>query len=79
MPAPEDQLRLTLWGVRGSIPTPVPKNLGYGGNTICIEIRYPGLPPIILDGGSGIRELGLALTREFPAGGDCHLFFTHFH
>jgi len=74
-----DQLRLKLWGVRGSIPTPVSANLGYGGNTICIEVRYAGLPPLIFDGGSGLRELGLVLTREFPAGGACHFFFTHFH
>lgn len=74
-----DQLRLKLWGVRGSIPTPVAGNLGFGGNTISIEVRYPGLPPIIFDGGSGLRELGIALMREFPAGGSCHIFFTHFH
>lgn len=79
MAAPDDQLRLKLWGVRGSIPTPVTANLGYGGNTLCIEVRYAGLPPIIFDGGSGLRELGIALAREFPAGAACHIFFTHFH
>jgi phosphoribosyl 1,2-cyclic phosphodiesterase len=73
------ELRLKLWGVRGSIPTPAAGNMGYGGNTMCIEVRYGSLPPIIIDGGSGLRELGTALAREFPAGGPCHLFFTHFH
>jgi phosphoribosyl 1,2-cyclic phosphodiesterase len=77
--APEQQLRLKIWGARGSIPTPEASNLGYGGNTSCIEIRYPGLSPLVFDAGSGIRELGTALTREFPAGGECHVFFTHFH
>ena len=72
-------MRLKVWGVRGSIPTPVATNLGYGGNTACIEVRCPGLPDIILDGGSGIRELGMALMREFPTGSECHIFFTHFH
>ena len=72
-------MRVKLWGVRGSIPTPVAANLGYGGNTTCIEVRHAGQPPIIFDGGSGLRELGVALTREFPAGGPCHIFFTHFH
>lgn len=70
---------MKLWGVRGSIPTPIAANLGYGGNTTCIEVRHAGLPPMILDGGSGLRELGVALMREFPAGGLCHFFFTHFH
>lgn len=74
-----DLLRLKLWGVRGSIPTPVTANLGYGGNTICIEVRHAALPPIIVDGGSGLRELGVALAGEFPAGTSCHIFFTHFH
>ena len=34
---------------------------------------------MIFDGGSGIRQLGLALRQEFPAGGACHVFFTHLH
>lgn len=70
---------MKLWGVRGSIPTPGPHHVRFGGNTLCIEVRHPALPPLIVDGGSGLRELGLALTREFPAGGACHVFFTHFH
>jgi phosphoribosyl 1,2-cyclic phosphodiesterase len=73
------QTRLKIWGARGAIPTPQASHLGYGGNTSCIEVRYPGLPPVIVDGGSGIRDLGTALMREFPAGGECHIFFTHFH
>lgn len=56
--------RLKLWGVRGSIPVPGPSTVRYGGNTSCIEVRADG-EIIILDAGSGIRELGLALEREF--------------
>ena len=63
--SPGGRLQLKLWGVRGSIPTPVAANLGFGGNTICIEVRYPGLPPIIIDGGSGLRELGIASRANF--------------
>ncbi|MGA3187064.1 MAG: MBL fold metallo-hydrolase [Bryobacteraceae bacterium] len=72
MPAPLD---LTFWGVRGSIPTPVAENLGYGGNTACITIRLPGHPPLIFDAGSGIRALGNSLAEETTL----HLFLTHFH
>src|ERR1700692_3568480 len=68
-------LDLTFWGVRGSIPTPVPDNLGFGGNTACIAIRYPGHPLLILDAGSGIRSLGKTLVNETTL----HLFLTHFH
>jgi phosphoribosyl 1,2-cyclic phosphodiesterase len=72
-------LQMKFWGVRGSIPTPQTENLGFGGNTPCMEIRYPGLPPLIFDGGSGLRRLGLSLLNEFPSGGECRVFLTHFH
>ncbi len=55
---------LRFWGVRGSIPTPGPGTVVYGGNTTCVELRADG-EIIILDAGSGIRGLGLALAREF--------------
>lgn len=53
-----------FWGVRGSIPTPGPTTVYYGGNTSCIEVRADG-ELIILDAGSGIRPLGHALAAEF--------------
>jgi len=66
---------LTFCGVRGSIPTPVPENLGFGGNTACVAIRVPGHPPLIFDGGSGICRLASTLRGEK----DLHIFLTHFH
>lgn len=53
-----------FWGVRGSIPTPGPGTVHYGGNTSCIEIRADG-EIIILDAGSGLRLLGQQLVSEF--------------
>ena len=53
-----------FWGVRGSIPSPGPGTVLYGGNTSCVELRADG-EIVILDAGSGIRGLGLALAREF--------------
>lgn len=53
-----------IWGVRGSIPVPGPTTLRYGGNTSCVELRADG-EIIILDAGSGIRPLGLAMDKEF--------------
>jgi phosphoribosyl 1,2-cyclic phosphodiesterase len=73
------ELEIQFWGVRGSTPTPVAENLGTGGNTTCLELRRSGCQPIIFDAGTGIRQLGISLMKEFPAGGACHLFFTHFH
>ncbi|MBA2433544.1 MAG: response regulator, partial [Chthoniobacterales bacterium] len=56
--------RLKFWGVRGSIPVPGSSTVGYGGNTSCIEVRADG-EIIILDAGSGMRGLGIALEAEF--------------
>jgi len=71
--------RVKFWGVRGSIPTPGPGTVQYGGNTSCVEVRADG-EIIILDAGSGIRRLGLALAKEFrdrPM--DVTLLITHTH
>jgi phosphoribosyl 1,2-cyclic phosphodiesterase/ActR/RegA family two-component response regulator len=68
-----------FWGVRGSIPTPGPSTVLYGGNTSCVELRADG-EIVILDAGTGIRGLGLALAREFqdqPIGVTVLLTHTH--
>jgi phosphoribosyl 1,2-cyclic phosphodiesterase len=73
-------MRIKLWGVRGSTPTPERRNSRYGGNTPCIEIRLENGTLIILDCGSGLRSLGKSLLREFgehPIRG--YVFMTHFH
>lgn len=56
--------RLKFWGVRGSIPTPGPDTVFYGGNTSCVEVRADR-EIIVFDAGSGIRPLGVALNEEF--------------
>jgi len=56
--------RLKFWGVRGSIATPGTDTVYYGGNTSCVEVRV-GSEIIVLDAGTGIRRLGLALEEEF--------------
>lgn len=71
--------RIKFWGVRGSIPVPGPSTVGYGGNTTCVEIRTNG-DIIILDAGSGIRELGLDLEKEFGSAPiNLTLLLTHTH
>jgi phosphoribosyl 1,2-cyclic phosphodiesterase len=65
--------------VRGSIPTPGPGTVRYGGNTSCVEVRC-GDEIIILDAGTGLRPLGLALLAEFknkPV--NLTLLITHTH
>jgi phosphoribosyl 1,2-cyclic phosphodiesterase/CheY-like chemotaxis protein len=63
-PVVDGKTVVTFWGVRGSIPTPGPTTVGYGGNTSCVEVRAGG-QIIVLDGGTGLRPLGRALMNEF--------------
>src|ERR1700736_2300708 len=71
--------RLKLWGVRGSLPLPGPGTVRYGGNTSCVEVRADG-EIIVLDAGTGIRALGLALDKEFgPQTIKLTLLITHTH
>jgi phosphoribosyl 1,2-cyclic phosphodiesterase len=62
--APDGTTRVKFWGVRGSVPSPGPETVYYGGNTSCVEVRADG-ELIILDAGTGIRPLGRHLQREF--------------
>ncbi|HEY8075824.1 MAG TPA: MBL fold metallo-hydrolase [Labilithrix sp.] len=69
-------MRITFWGVRGSIPSPGPDTVGVGGNTSCVEVRA-GKLLIVFDGGTGLRLLGKKLVKEMPF--TAHLFFSHVH
>ena len=71
-----------FWGVRGSIPSPGPNTVRYGGNTLCLELRLQDPKRlIIIDAGSGIRELGDSLCNGHPINGDvkAEIFLTHTH
>ena len=75
-------MKVKFWGVRGSIPCPGPKTMKYGGNTSCIELRFPDIDRlIIIDAGSGIRELGnFMMANDLPKGPiKTDLFLTHTH
>lgn len=69
-------MKFRFRGTRGSMPAPGPSTVKYGGNTTCIEVQC-GDDLIIIDGGSGIRELGLELTAGAPRRFD--IFITHTH
>jgi phosphoribosyl 1,2-cyclic phosphodiesterase len=71
-------MELRFWGARGSLPTPGPATVRYGGNTLCVEVRI-GSRLIIIDAGSGIRVLGDALAAAGqPVDADLLLSHTHF-
>jgi len=70
-------MRVKIWGCRGSIPAPGPETVRYGGNTSCIEVVLPDGSVLVLDAGTGIRNLGLELERRGTR--RIHLFLTHLH
>jgi len=73
------RVTVRFWGTRGSIPTPGPRTIRYGGNTACVEIRC-GSMIMMLDCGTGAREMGLALQREFEGRPvDVSVFVGHTH
>lgn len=72
-------MKVTFWGVRGSIPSPGPETVRVGGNTPCVEIRTPDNDLLILDAGTGIRLLGEQIEREGSGRVIGHIFLSHTH
>ncbi len=70
-------MRVKFWGVRGTIPTPGPTTVRYGGKTLCIEVETDDGQLIILDAGTGIRDLGIHLAGKSPL--NCSVFISHTH
>ncbi|MBN2539843.1 MAG: MBL fold metallo-hydrolase [Deltaproteobacteria bacterium] len=60
----EGSIKVTFWGVHGTLTVPGQKTLRYGGNTPCVSLQFPGDTLVILDGGSGIKELSNHLLSE---------------
>lgn len=70
-------MKVRFWGVRGSIASPGPQTVRYGGNTTCIEVRSDDGSLIILDAGTGIFPLAQHLLKQLPVRAD--IFMTHTH
>lgn len=76
-------MKVKFWGVRGSIPTPGPGTVRYGGNTTCMQLldgdkgAFDG-EYLLIDAGSGIREAGLELMK-MPKPLKINLLITHTH
>lgn len=74
-------MKFRFWGVRGSIPSPGPRTVRYGGNTSCIEVRTDDDTLIILDAGTGIFQLAqhLVQRQQSCAPVVANIFITHSH
>jgi phosphoribosyl 1,2-cyclic phosphodiesterase len=69
-------MQLKVWGARGSIPAPGPEMVHYGGNTSCVQLTLSDGTDLILDAGTGIRGLGIALATQMPK---VNILLTHLH
>lgn len=69
---------LTLRGVRGSTPASGPGTARYGGRTICLSASAGDNRTLVIDCGTGMRDL-----QEELAGGEgghgFDVFLTHYH
>jgi phosphoribosyl 1,2-cyclic phosphodiesterase len=70
-------MQARVWGCRGSLAAPGPETVRYGGNTSCVEVRLGGGSTLVLDAGTGIRALGVAIDRE-PVD-ELHILLSHLH
>ncbi len=71
-------MKIRIWGCRGSLPTPGQNTLRYGGNTTCIELRLDDGSVVVIDAGTGIRNLGKKLAEEQNLK-EIYLLLTHSH
>jgi phosphoribosyl 1,2-cyclic phosphodiesterase len=68
-------VKLKIWGVRGSIPAPGPRTARYGGNTSCVQLTLTDDSVLVLDAGSGIRDLGPSCEEVHRI----NILLTHLH
>lgn len=74
--------KITFWGTRGSIPTPGAPTARYGGNTPCVSLERTDRNAdrmVILDAGTGIRQLGRKLTQQRNGSVAVDLLLSHTH
>jgi phosphoribosyl 1,2-cyclic phosphodiesterase len=70
-------MKVTVWGCRGTLASPGPETVGFGGQTSCVALDLSDGSLLILDAGTGIRPLGMALGRDHPRRID--ILITHLH
>jgi phosphoribosyl 1,2-cyclic phosphodiesterase len=68
-------MKVTVWGARGSVPSPGPETNRYGGNTSCLQVTLSDGTILVLDAGTGIRSMGLCV----PELKRVNVMLTHLH
>jgi len=72
-------MRVRFWGTRGSIATPGPETIHFGGNTSCVEVCMEAGGRVIFDCGTGARALGLELITRAPKPISAAILLSHTH
>jgi CheY-like chemotaxis protein/phosphoribosyl 1,2-cyclic phosphodiesterase len=72
-------MRVRFWGTRGSIATPGPDTVRFGGNTSCVAVRTNAGAYVIFDCGTGARALGAALMAQSPGPISVTILLSHTH
>lgn len=69
-------MKITFYGVRGSMPAPGKDTVIFGGNTSCVHVELENGDDVILDAGTGIAKLGNKL-QQFKS--DITILLSHNH
>lgn len=72
----EPSVTVKFWGVRGCIPSPGASTVRYGGNTSCVSIDFGSDKILILDAGTGIREMGKTIAKHIA---EIYILLSHSH
>ena len=74
-----NKTKIRFWGCRGSFPTPDKDKMIYGGDTSCVEIKTFDNQLIILDMGSGLKNLGQKIVNDTTYPDQINIFLSHYH
>lgn len=69
-------MKVKFWGTRGSLASPSPETVRYGGNTSCVSVEGPEGSLLVLDAGTGLRSLGQTLSADLK---QVNILLTHLH
>ena len=72
-------MKIRFWGTRGSLGTPGPGTTYFGGNTSCVEVTTDGGGRLILDCGTGARQLGIEMLAVVPKPIQGSILLGHTH
>ncbi|HEY1460153.1 MAG TPA: response regulator [Casimicrobiaceae bacterium] len=72
-------MKVRFWGTRGSIATPGPGTIRFGGNTSCVEVNTASGGLLVLDCGTGAHRLAGQLMTQGKQAIDVHILLGHTH